>query len=198
MHWLDTAIVALLLVGAVLGFLTGFVWQLARIGGLILSIYASAALHDPASRLVRDVLRDCDERIASGAAYVVVFVFVFVGMYLTAMTLKAILRAMDMENLDRIAGALFGAAKAAVCIGIVCLLLQYWAHPMTREWMSKTQIAPAMAQGTEHAIAMIPPSYKQAVLEGFADLRERLAANTAKAKTANDRADDGSSDLPVD
>ncbi|MBX9680198.1 MAG: CvpA family protein [Gemmataceae bacterium] len=197
MHWLDTAIVAILLVGAVLGFLTGFVWQLARIGGLILSVYASAALHEPASRLVRDVLRDCDERIASAAAYVVVFVLVFVGMYVTAMTLKGILRTLDLENLDRIAGALFGVAKAALCVGVACLLLQYWAHPMTREWMTKTQIAPAMAQGTEQAIALIPPSYKQAVLEGFAELRERLASNAAKSKR-DDRAEDAHPELPVD
>src|SRR4051794_38104309 len=138
MHWLDTAIVAILLVGAVLGFFTGFVWQLARIGGLFFSLYCSATLHEPASRMARDLLRDCDERIVSAAAYAVVFVLVFLGMYLMAMTLKAILRAADLENLDRIVGALFGLGKSALFVGLACLLLQYWAHPITREWMAQT------------------------------------------------------------
>lgn len=183
MHWLDTTIVAVLLIGAVLGFLTGFLWQVARIAGLVLSAYCSATLHEPSCQLVRDVFKDGDARIVSAAAYVLVFVLVYLGLYVCAMALKAAIRAADLENLDRLAGAVLGLAKSALLAGAVCLLLQYWSHPMTRDWMAQTKIAPAMAQAMEQGIALVPHEYKQSVLEGFSDLRERLAKSPPAKKS---------------
>ena len=48
MYWLDSTILALLAIGALVGAWTGFLWQVARILSLALSLYAAILANDDA------------------------------------------------------------------------------------------------------------------------------------------------------
>ena len=82
MFWLDTAILAVLSLGAIFGARSGLVWQLARVLGLAASIYLAIAVNAPASTLMHDVfLYGADPRLARLLAYVVVFLGVYLVIY---------------------------------------------------------------------------------------------------------------------
>ena len=52
MHWLDSTLLAILALGAGFGFMTGLLWQIARVASLALGLWASLLYHDQAAELI--------------------------------------------------------------------------------------------------------------------------------------------------
>ncbi len=83
MYWLDTLLVALLALGAALGFYSGFLCQIARILTFAIALMATIAFNDPATRLCQEqFLQGADSRIAQATAYVLVFLLVYISLFL--------------------------------------------------------------------------------------------------------------------
>jgi uncharacterized membrane protein required for colicin V production len=77
MFWLDTALLAALSLGAILGARSGLVWQLARLLGLTLALLLAVRLNEPAAALAQGMLLDgADPRLVRLLGYAVVFVLV--------------------------------------------------------------------------------------------------------------------------
>jgi membrane protein required for colicin V production len=175
MYWLDTLLLALLALGVTLGFFSGFLWQIARILTLALSLVATVICNEPASLFCREqLLRDADPRIAQAVAYVLVFLVVYVVLFLATRLLYEGIRAADLEVFDRVLGGLFGAAKMALVLGACCLGAANYPHPTTRDWMAKSTLAPAFADGMEHVLIIIPEDYKENLRGTLVSLRELL------------------------
>src|SRR5688500_12136659 len=122
MHWLDTTILTLLGLGAGLGAWSGFVWQIARILTLGVGLYGAVVFHEPASQMLQDsVLQGADSRIVRPAAYLMVFLIIYLVLFYSARLVRSFIRATDLETLDRLLGAALGAGKVALFIGVVCL-----------------------------------------------------------------------------
>jgi membrane protein required for colicin V production len=175
MYWLDTLILALLGLGAALGFFSGFLWQIARILTLTLSLLATVVCNEPASRLFQEqLLRDADPRVAQALAYVMVFLGVYVILFLATRLLYQGIRAADLEVVDRLLGGLFGAGKMALILGACCLAAANYPHALTREWMEKSALAPGFADGMEHVLIVIPEDYKENLRGTLVSLRDLL------------------------
>src|SRR4051794_2044148 len=115
MYWLDTLLLVLLGLGAVLGFMSGLLWQVARIVTLAAALMATIACNEPATHFCREqVLREADPRISQAVAYVLVFLAVYLILFLATRLLYQCIKATKLQTADRLLGALFGTGKAAL------------------------------------------------------------------------------------
>src|SRR5436190_11179031 len=118
MHWFDTTILTLLVLGAIFGAWSGFVWQIARILTLGLAIYGAVLFHEPASEVLREsALQGADVRVITTTAYVLVFLISYLILFYSARVLRDGIRAADLQMFDRLLGAAFGAGKIALGCG---------------------------------------------------------------------------------
>ena len=162
MYWLDTAIVAVLVIGAAFGALTGFLWQVARIAGLGLALYCCLFFNDVASEIIlRDFLQGADPNLAKGIGYIVVFAVVYLALYFVALLVDQTIRAVHLQALDRLLGAAMGALKMGLVAAAVCFGLTQYPHPRTKEWIERSTLAPMMAQGIDWILLAIPEEYKE-------------------------------------
>lgn len=181
MYWLDTLLLVLLALGAALGFYSGFLWQIARILTLGAAVFATVTCNDAAARFCREqMLRDADPRIAQVAAYISVFLGVYLILFLATRLLYQCIRAAELVLLDRLMGGLFGAAKVALVLGVCCLTASSYPHPTTRAWMAKSVLAPVFADGMEHGLVLIPDEYKENLRTTLVSLRDMLGKSTSE------------------
>ena len=175
MYWLDTLFLALLVLGAGLGFISGFLWQIARIVSLGLSAFATIACNEQATEFCQEsLLREADPNVAKAVAYIAVFVGVYLVLFLTTRFLYELIRATDLELVDRVLGAVFGAGKIALILGICSLGAATYPHPTTKTMMAKSVLAPAFADGMEHVLVMIPDEYKETLRSTLGTFRDFL------------------------
>ncbi len=173
MFWLDTTILAVLCLGAILGARTGLVWQLARVVGIGGSIYLAVAINGPVSDLMRDVfLLGADPRLSQLLAYVVVFVCSYLIIYFLTCLIYEGIEATPLEPFDRLLGAALGLVKAAAVLAVVCWSLVSLQNPRTQQFAEKSMLVPALADGMEAALMLIPASVKQDLCEGLQNLRD--------------------------
>jgi membrane protein required for colicin V production len=185
MYWLDTLILAVLVLGAALGFYSGFLWQIARILALSTALLVTVTCNEPATRFCRDqLLAGADPRIPQAAAYVLVFLAVHLILHLTTRLLYAGIRAADLEMVDRLAGGLFGAGKMALIVGACCLAAANYPHPTTRAWMAHSTLAPVFADGMEHVLVIIPDEYKENLRGTLVSLRDLLGRQPTEPQPA--------------
>jgi membrane protein required for colicin V production len=176
MYWLDTLLLALLVLGAGIGFLSGFLQQISRILTLAIALVASVVCNDSASRFCREhLLQGADARIAQAVAYVLVFLSVYLVFFLAARLLYAGIRSSDLEIADRLLGGMFGAAKTALILGICCLAAANYPHSSARALMAKSTLAPVFAEAMEQALVIIPDEYKENLRGTLVSLRDLLS-----------------------
>lgn len=196
MFWLDTTILALLVLGALLGAVSGFLWQVARIASLALAIYAAVALNEWISALIADsILPGADPRIARGLAYLVVFVLVFLVLYQVIWLLDQWIRVVNLEPFDRFLGAIVGAGKMALLIAAACLGLTNYSNAKTREMLDKSSLAPALAAGMDSMLLAVPQEFKDQVAAGWNQFREFAKNRGSQApRNEGDSANDENKD----
>jgi uncharacterized membrane protein required for colicin V production len=183
MHWLDTMIVAAIGLGAVLGFVSGLFWQVARIASLVLAVLAAIFWHDAASALLRQwMLRDADAAVVQVSAYGAVFVVVYFSMYVVTRLIRVWLRATDLALPDRALGALVGAGKIALLAAAGCLFLRHASHPAAQDALERSALAPVLARAMEQGMTLVPPEYTRTVLDSFRDLQEAVARSQLKSR----------------
>jgi membrane protein required for colicin V production len=182
MYWLDTLLLALLALGATLGFFSGFLWQIARILTLATALVVTVACNEPASLFCRDqLLRDADPRVSQAVAYVLVFLVVYLVLFLATRLLYAGIRATDLVVVDRLLGGLFGAGKMALILGACCLAGANYPHQTTRDWMARSALAPTFSDAMEQVLYIIPDKYKENLRGTLVSLRDLLSRPAGEA-----------------
>ncbi len=172
MYWLDTPILVLLALGAVVGAWTGFLWQVARVFSLALSLYAAILANEVVANIFQEtILKGVDPRIPQALAYVVVFIAVYLVLYQAVWLLDRLIRAVRLEPIDRLLGAVVGTCKIGLILAAVCLGLTTYPHAKTKEAMEKSTLAPVLAEGMEMVLFVIPEEYKTELCSGLKNLR---------------------------
>ena len=173
MFWLDTTIVALLVLGAILGAISGLLWQVARILCVALSVYAAILLNEWATNLLQEaLLKGAEPAVARAVGYLAVFLAVFFILFQVVWPLDHAIRAVNLEPLDRLLGAGMGACKMALIVAAICLGLTAYPNPTTTEVLEKSTLAPVLAEGMEMVLLVIPQEYKTELCNGLKNLRE--------------------------
>lgn len=173
MFWLDTTIIALLVLGAIFGAMSGLLWQVARILCVALSVYAAILLNEWATNLLQEaVLKGAEPAVARALAYLAVFIAVFLVLYHVTLLLDHAIRAVNLEPVDRLLGAGMGACKMALVVAAICLGLTTYPNPTTSEIMEKSTLAPVLANGMEMVLLVIPQEYKTEFSNSLKKLRD--------------------------
>lgn len=185
MHWLDAILLALLVLGAVLGARSGLLRQLARILGFGFALYATVFFHEPATDfLLAQVMKDGDPRLVSAVAYVAVFCILYLTIYFGTLLIERGLYAMKLEVLNRILGAVLGASQSALLLGAAALALANYPHEPTQDLLRQSALAPWLATGVERGLVAMPGEYREELQEGLEDLKKSIRAQAEAAKAA--------------
>jgi uncharacterized membrane protein required for colicin V production len=183
MHWLDSTLLALLALGASFGFMSGLLWQVARVASLALGLWATIVLHPQATEVVHELLLDADPMLTEMAAYAGVFLIVYFLFVLVTRFLDRLLQASGFAWFDRLLGAVMGTAKTAAVLGAGCLLIGRMNNPTTREWMERCSVAPALSRGMETTLGMIPDDAKRDLAQSFVTLRAKVDDSASVSTT---------------
>jgi uncharacterized membrane protein required for colicin V production len=182
MYWLDVTFLALIGLGAILGAVSGLLWQVARIVGLGVAVVAALYFNADAMQwLQANALHNYDPRFLRAAAYVAVFVGIYVAIFVVTLLLEKALRAARLKPLDRLAGAGLGALKAALILGALCLGAASLHHAGTAEILAQSTLAPRFAEGMHALLAAIPPQYTDELRLGLHNLKESIRTRTTQA-----------------
>jgi uncharacterized membrane protein required for colicin V production len=185
MYWLDTVILLVLGMGAILGALTGLLWQVLRLGGLIVAVYASIFFHDWAANMLQEsFLRGADPNIARVLGYVILFVPIYAIFVVATLLLEKFIKAAKLRAVDRLFGAGLGIVQTALILGAVFLGMANYPHPRTQELMEKSTFAPALADGMNLVIAAVPEEYKRELTNGLKQLRDTIREKAQQTRQA--------------
>ncbi len=123
---IDVLIIGACLLGMVLGFWSGFVWQIVRIVSVVASLTLAWVFHGDVARLLGSRFSE-PARSIGGA--VLIFVVSLVAFYILSFLFRRVLNALKLEMPDRILGALFGLAKVVLLVGGLAFAVLRYAEP---------------------------------------------------------------------
>jgi membrane protein required for colicin V production len=175
MHWLDFVLLLALGIGALLGLKSGLLWQVARIVGFCISIYACINYHTVAADWLTQNVNGLNETTTRLLSYLVTFLAVYTVCMLITYALERVLRAAKLKPMDRILGAVFGVLKAGLLAGAVLMGVVLYA-PGADEPIAESKIAPVLLEGMRVVIVAVPQRYK----ENLSDALERLKKEGAE------------------
>lgn len=174
MHWLDIVILVVLGVGAVLGFCTGLLWQVARAVSLALSIYLAILANADFSQWLGQQWPDLNPAVHRVIAFLAVLIAVYLVLYLITRAIHKVIEASKLELLDRVLGAVLGAIKMAAVMACVCAVMAALDLAIFRDWFEQATIAPHFAKGTQEVVSWIPQSYRDRIDAGMVEVRDQV------------------------
>ena len=122
LSWGDILVAGILLLSAVVGFCSGFVWQLVRILGVLAAYWVAASYHEMAVHYFGGNMSEQTRMLLS---YVAVFGGVLIGTYLLMFLFRRAIT-MNLETSDRLLGTALGLVKGFLICGIIVVgILRY-------------------------------------------------------------------------
>ncbi len=128
MATLDIFILVILAIGLLRGWRTGFLKQVAALGGTILAFVLSASFMESGARLAEMHLGISPET-SPLVAFVVIFLVVKGAVNVVARGASSLLEKAKLSGMDRLAGGVTGTLKAAVVLSLVFIVIGYAQLP---------------------------------------------------------------------
>jgi membrane protein required for colicin V production len=150
MTWLDYAVLGVFGVSIVWGAWRGLVRELIAILGWVIAFLAANLFAGPLGEAMPQAIPTPELRVA--AAFVAVFVAALVLAGLLGLLLSKIVKAVGLGGLDRLLGALFGAARGVLLVLAAALLAGLTSAPRQPFWRDSAS-GEAMARS---ALALRP------------------------------------------
>jgi len=122
MNWVDIVLIILIVGAAVSGFVKGFFVELASIVSLILGIWAAVEFSDLVQQWLSKYLNWSHDSIRL-TAFILIFVVVVILVHLVATLTEKFVSAIALGIFSRLAGAVFGALKAAFVLSILMFVI---------------------------------------------------------------------------
>jgi len=122
MNWVDIILIILIVGATINGFVKGFFVELASIVSLILGIWAAVEFSGLLQQWLSKYLTWSHDSMRL-AAFILIFVFVVILVHLIATLTEKFVSAIALGIFSRLAGAVFGALKAAFVLSILMLII---------------------------------------------------------------------------
>jgi len=183
MFWLDGILLVGIGFGAVLGARSGFLQQFGRMVGLGVAFYTAFIFNDRSTAFLLDyVLINTEEYVARCLSFLIVFFSVYLIIHLGTRLMQKFIKAIQLDSLDRLLGAVVGAGKMMVVLAVLCLGLSYFPHPNSQQVIAKSVLAPALITGLELVVEAIPTYYHDRVQDGVASIQQTIQKNKGPAE----------------
>jgi len=153
MTWLDYAVIGVFAVSLLFGAWRGLVREVISILGWVIAFLAANLLAGPLGPAMPQAIPTPELRVA--AAYVAVFIGSLVVTSLAGLLLSKIVKAVGLGGLDRLLGAVFGAARALLIVLAAALLAGLTSAPRQPYWRDSAS-GPLLAQVAEALKPLLP------------------------------------------
>jgi membrane protein required for colicin V production len=158
MTWLDCAVIGVFAASLALGAWRGLVREVISILGWVIAFLAANLFAGPLGAAMPQAIPTPELRVA--AAFVAVFAGSLIVTSLVGLLLSKIVNAVGLGGLDRLLGALFGAARGALMVLAVALLAGLTSAPRQPYWTGSASGALLM-----HAALALKPLLPQTFAE---------------------------------
>ena len=132
MTWIDYAVLGVFAVSLALGVWRGLVREVISILGWVIAFLAANLLAGPLGAVMPETIPTPELRVA--AAFVAVFAGSLVATSLLGLLLAKVVKAAGLGGLDRLLGALFGAARGLLIVLAAALLAGLTSAPRQPFW----------------------------------------------------------------
>jgi len=158
MTWLDYAVIGVFAISLMAGAWRGLVREVVSILGWVIAFLAANLFAGPLGPSMPEAIPSPELRVA--AAYVAVFVVSLILTSLAGLILSKVVKAVGLGGIDRLLGALFGAARGVLILLAAALLAGLTSAPAQAYWRDSTS-GPLLAQ----AAAALKPLLPQTLAE---------------------------------
>jgi len=155
---IDIVVAAVILVGVITGFVTGLVRQVIGLAGLIFAVVLAMRFASPAGEAITSSIGMLEEH--AGATGLIV---VFAGVYLAALSIARLLKkgikTLELSELNRLTGGIFGGLKSVIIAGVLLTALNVWDLPpqeMVQESMLYEPVIEVMHVARQFVAENIP------------------------------------------
>jgi membrane protein required for colicin V production len=158
MTWLDYAVIGVFAVSVALGAWRGLVREVLSILGWVIAFLAANLLAGPLGPEMPHAIPSPELRVA--AAYVGVFVASLVVTGLVGLLLSKIVKAVGLGGVDRLLGALFGAARGLLIVVVAALLAGLTGAPRQPFWRQSAS-GPLLVQVALALKPLLPQTFAE-------------------------------------
>jgi membrane protein required for colicin V production len=158
MTWLDYAVIGVFAVSLVIGAWRGLVREVVSILGWVIAFLAANLLAGPLGPVMPDVIPTPELRVA--AAYLGIFIASLIVTSLVGLLLSKVVNAVGLGGIDRLLGAVFGAARGILILLAAALLAGLTSAPRQAYWRDSAS-GPLLT----HAAGILKPLLPQTLAE---------------------------------
>lgn len=158
MTWLDYAVIGVFTASLVVGAWRGLVREVLSILGWVIAFLAANLLAGPLGPAMPQAIPSPELRVA--AAYVAVFVGSLIVTTLLGLLLSKIVKAVGLGGVDRMFGALFGAARGLLIVLAVALLAGLTSAPRQPFWRDSAS-GPLLVQAAQALKPLLPQTFAE-------------------------------------
>lgn len=178
---LDYGIVAIIAFGALYGLGRGVLRMTTSIVSLTAATVAASSWHARMGELIRQHVAT-SPGVSSVLGYIAVFAVVSIAIGIAGRHLVALVQLANLNLVDRLGGAAFGAGLAAVFVGIDLLILTALLPPDST-LLRDSRLAPTINAYNEALLNYVPPE----AMKAYQQKREELLRywNEHKEKPAS-------------
>ena len=174
MNYLDIIILVLAGVGVISGLRRGFVKELSGVIALIMGYIGASTLAPYLEPTIANLL-DGDKVVMAGVAWVGAFLIIVLAFNLLGIFVAKLLEIAMMGVIDKLLGAVFGAAKAILLMSLAFNLLSMAGWP-SKELIAKTKYYEPTVKVGQWAFAWIKEN--NISLERLRDLPKTIEEKT--------------------
>jgi membrane protein required for colicin V production len=153
MTWLDYAVIGVFAASLVLGAWRGLVREVISILGWVIAFLAANLLAGPIGPAMPQAIPTPELRVA--AAFVAVFIASLVATSLVGLLLSRVVKAVGLGGLDRLLGAIFGAARGMLIVLAGAVLAGLTSAPEQAYWRDSAS-GPLLAQAVLTLKPLLP------------------------------------------
>ncbi len=184
---MDVLIVLVVMIGVLRGVTTGAVRQVVSLLGTIVAIVLGLELMHVVGGIVGAVL-GAGELIQPALGFIIVFAVLQIVLLIASRLLEAVLKALKLNPLNRVAGAVLGGLKAVLILSVVLLMLGFFdmPDPENREASVLYEPVAAVFPATWDHVARYLP-YMQELSDKFGrEIEEVLRADAPEEPNESD------------
>jgi len=158
MGWLDYAVLGVFAVSLALGAWRGLVREVVSILGWVIAFLAANLFAGPLGPSMPQAIPTPELRVA--AAFVAVFIGALIVTSLAGLLLSKIVKGVGLGGLDRLLGAVFGAARGLLIVLAAALLAGLTSAPRQEFWRDSVS-GPLLAQGVIAVKPLLPQTLSE-------------------------------------
>jgi membrane protein required for colicin V production len=122
MNWIDLIIIVILILAAVMGFINGFVKELASLAALVLGIWGAVKFSSfTAAKLYE--LFDMTGSYVGIIAFIITFGVIVILVHFTGVIIDKIIEAAALGIINKLAGIVFGLLKQVLILSVIMMIL---------------------------------------------------------------------------